>query len=178
MAVIYYFAYGSNMLTERLRARCPSAKAQAAARADNHALAFCKKSRDGSGKATLWPDAGGRAFGVVFHLDESELPKLDQAEGAWKGYNRVDDFRVHMARSREPLRVVTYIADPALTDQDLKPYDWYLRLVIAGARQHGLPSQYVDEIEAVRSTPDPKPNRKSRLEALQLLAGALHDASG
>jgi hypothetical protein len=171
MAVIQYFAYGSNMLTERLRARCPSAKARGVARADNHALAFCKKSQDGSGKATLssCPDDGCRVFGVVFDLDECELPELDRFEGAGKGYDRIDGFQVHMADSPEPLSVVTYIASPAVIDPNLKPYDWYLKLVVAGARQHRLPLHYIVGIEAIPSIDDPEPDRKSRREALRLL---------
>lgn len=169
MASIQYFTYGSNMLTERLQARCPSATAQGVACADNYALAFCKKSRDGSGKATLCPEPGGRVFGVVFYLNESELSRLDEAEGAGKGYDRIDDFQIHTANSREPLSVVTYIADPAFVDPDLKPYDWYLKLIVAGARQHELSPQYIGAIEGIPSITDPEPDRKSQLEALELL---------
>ncbi len=166
-----YFAYGSNMLTERLRARCPSARAPQVAWADKYALAFCKKSQDGSGKATLsWrPTAGCRAYGVVFDLDECALPALDKAEGAGKGYDRIDDFQVHVAGLPKPLSVVAYIADPASIDLTLKPYDWYWKLIVAGARQHELPPRYIEAIEATPSIADPKPDRKSRLEALKLL---------
>ena len=48
-----YFSYGSNMLTERLRARCPSANCIGIATATGYALEFSKSSVDGSGKATL-----------------------------------------------------------------------------------------------------------------------------
>lgn len=177
MVTIQYFAYGSNMLTERLRARCLSAKAQGVASADNYVLAFCKKSRDGSGKATLCPAARGQVFGVVFDLDESELPKLDEAEGAGNGYDRIEDFQVHMAGSRAPRSVVIYIANSVFIDQSLKPYDWYVKLVVAGARQQGLPLQCTDEIEAMQSIADPKPDRKSRLAALRLLGETLNDAA-
>jgi hypothetical protein len=169
MASLQYFAYGSNMLSERLKARCTSATAQKVARADNYALTFCKKSQDGSGKATISAATGGRVFGVVFDLEEGELLNLDQFEGAGKGYERKDDFQVEIADCRKPLGVVTYIADPVYIDPNLKPYDWYLSLVVAGARQHGLPPQYIEAIEATLSISDLKPDRKSRLEALKLL---------
>ena len=50
-----YFGYGSNMLTERLRARerCPSAKCIGIAEVTGYALEFSKPGEDGSGKATL-----------------------------------------------------------------------------------------------------------------------------
>jgi gamma-glutamylcyclotransferase len=171
MTVIQYFAYGSNMLTERLLARCSSAKTREVARVDSYALTFCKKSHDGSGKATLRPEPERQVFGVLFDLNENELKNLDEAEGAGNGYDRIVDFRVRIQGSYEPQRAITYLASPNVIDLNLKPYDWYLRLVLAGARQHGLPLQYIREIEAMQCIADPKPNRKSRLEALRLLGG-------
>jgi gamma-glutamylcyclotransferase len=169
MAVIQYFAYGSNMLTERLLARCSSSKARGVARVNSHALTFCKRSRDGSGKATLCPDTERHVFGVVFDLDENELSNLDEVEGAGNGYDRVVDFQVRIQGLHKQQRAITYLAPPSFIDQNLKPYDWYLKLVLAGARQHGLPSQYINEIEEVPWIADPIPNRTSRLEALKLL---------
>jgi hypothetical protein len=167
MASVQYFAYGSNMLTERLQARCKSATVRCVASADEYRFAFSKKSRDGSGKATIRPDAASRVYGVVFNLNETELPVLDKYEGA--GYDRIEKFQIYADGLDRALDVVTYVASPGATDPDLKPYDWYLKLVIAGARQHGLPSQYVSEIEAVQTIADLTPDRKSRLKALKLL---------
>lgn len=139
MTIIRYFAYGSNMLTERLQARCASAKVRHVACARGWTLSFSKRSQDGSGKAMISPCAGRQAFGVVFDLDKRELPELDQLEGLGKGYDRKDDFLVHVAGSGEPLNVVTYVASPSHIDTDLEPFDWYLSLVVVGARQHKLP---------------------------------------
>lgn len=44
------FAYGSNMLTDRLRERVPSARPVAVARLAGHSLRWHKVSIDGSGK--------------------------------------------------------------------------------------------------------------------------------
>jgi gamma-glutamylcyclotransferase len=172
MALIHYFAYGSNMLTERLQSRCASAKARHVACADNWALTFSKRSQDGSGKATISKATDGQVFGVVFDLDESELPELDRFEGAGDGYDRKDDFLVHIDGSQEPLNVVTYIASPTHIDTNLEPFDWYLSLVIAGARQHALPPEYVSALEATPSRADPKADRQSRRKAMELLRGA------
>ena len=42
----------------------------------------------------------------------------------------------------------TLTADPV-------PYAWYKRLVIEGAREHGLPADYVAMLEAWPERPDP-----------------------
>jgi gamma-glutamylcyclotransferase (GGCT)/AIG2-like uncharacterized protein YtfP len=170
MAVIQYFAYGSNMLTARLQARCASAQARSVVRVDDYKLSFFKKGRDGSGKAMTSKSAGGRVFGVVFDLDESDLASLDRFEGVGQGYDRVGDFTAHNLDTGKPLDAVTYIANPDFIVSDLKPYDWYLNLVIAGARHHALPSDYAMALTATPSTADPEPDRPWRQEALELLA--------
>ncbi|MBY3115645.1 gamma-glutamylcyclotransferase family protein [Rhizobium laguerreae] len=169
MTLIHYFAYGSNMLTERLQSRCASAKARQVVCTDNWVLTFAKKSQDGSGKATVSAATGARVFGVLFDLDESELPELDRFEGVGKGYDRRVDFVVHTAAFQGPISVVTYIGNPSYIDINLKPFDWYLNLVVAGARQHALPAEYVSVLENTPSRTDPKADRQSRKEALQLL---------
>ena len=49
----HYFAYGSNMLTARLKARCSGAELVGRAFADGWGIEFSKPGEDGSGKATL-----------------------------------------------------------------------------------------------------------------------------
>lgn len=167
--MIQYFAYGSNMLTERLRDRCASANVRGVASVADWTLSFSKKSRHGCGMATIEQAPESRLFGVVFELDERELRKLDAAEGVSYGYNRDDAFLVQMQDSGEALKTSTYIADSMHCDSNLRPFDWYRALVVAGARQHGLPSDYINRIGAIQSIADPLPGRPQRLKALDLL---------
>lgn len=171
MTSIHYFAYGSNMFTKRLQARCKSATVRCAAVIAGYRLAFSKKSRDGSGKATIFPcrEEACRVYGVVFDLDECDLPELDRFEGTGSGYDRVENLQVRGCGLESRLDVITYIAGPGYTESSLKPYDWYLGLVAAGARQHKLPADYIAAIEAVSSRIDPKTDRSTRREALALL---------
>jgi gamma-glutamylcyclotransferase len=171
MTTLLYFAYGSNMLTSRLQARCPSARGGRVATADNHSLSFFKRGRDGSGKGTLVPDTrvGQRVVGVVFELDERELSQLDHFEGAGAGYDRVQRFRVRTETGSGGLDAFTYIAGEGYLDPGLKPFDWYLSLVVAGAREYALPEDYVAVIARTPTVADPLEDRPSRLEALALL---------
>jgi len=89
-AKILYFAYGSNMLTRRLRApdRCPSAVAVGSGFLNGRRLTFDKVGSDGSGKCDIeaTSNSSDRACGVLFEIDCSEKPALDRAEGLGKGY--------------------------------------------------------------------------------------------
>lgn len=86
---MYYFAYGSNMCTGRLRCRVPSAKPLFVSPLYGYRLRFHKRSSDRSGKADA-EFTGNQAdvvWGVVFEIDGHEKSNLDQAEGLGRGYD-------------------------------------------------------------------------------------------
>ena len=173
MATFTYFAYGSNMLDERLRhrTRCPSARVLGTGWAAGWRLGFVKRGADGSGKATMLrsPRASDRVHGVLFTIDLAERDALDHVEGP--DYERIDDLAVERDDAVRTLASV-YIARPGAIDPTLVAFDWYRALVIAGARRHGLPAAVIAEIESVPVRPDPNPAREQRLIALEQLAAA------
>jgi cation transport regulator ChaC len=164
-----YFAYGSNMLPERLSARCPSARVVGHAAAAGYVLEFSKISRDGSGKATLVVGEG-KARGVLFEIANTDRADLDRAEG--KGYARDDQFEVETATDGQRIRATTYVA--SAIDRQLKPYDWYLALVIAGAEYHSLGPEYLMGLRARAYRVDLHEDRESRLDALAALKAHGH----
>lgn len=159
-----YFAYGSNMLPARLLARCPSARALGLAHAQDYDLAFSKKSKDGSGKATLVPAVNRITSGVLFEIALTERAALDRAEGAGQGYDRVDDFTVLLDGNDRPSGATTYLA--ASHEMALRPYDWYLALIIAGAQYQGLGDLEIERLRQVAHVIDNDHDRQSRRDAL------------
>src|SRR5271169_1341443 len=85
---ILNFAYGSNMLSRRLRAPVASARPVATGFISEHRLTFDKVSTDGSGKCdaekTGLPE--DRVYGVIYKMDDSDKPALDCTEGLVRGY--------------------------------------------------------------------------------------------
>lgn len=165
----YYFAYGSNMLTARIKARCPSAVPVGRAEVADFVLEFSKRSTDLSGKATLSGAAGDshRSSGVLFEIARAELEQLDRAEGTGSGYDRHDNFAVRLIDGGEIIEAKTYLA--TATDSGLKPYDWYLALVIAGAHEHGLGEDYLAALRSVAYRVDRDSARKTRTAAIEAL---------
>lgn len=155
-----YFAYGSNMLLARLRHlnRAPAARALGAAALDDHELTFDKPGRDGSGKCTVSPRPGARVWGGVFAVDSEGSRGLDRVEGLGIGYRRVEGV-VRDARG-EPFDVFYYEA--LLVEDHLLPFDWYLDLVVAGARELNLPIAYLVRLESQASRPDEDSQRAAR----------------
>ena len=170
MSVFRYFSYGSNMLTERLQARCPSARFLERAKATGYKLKFSKFSKkDGSGKAMPFATQQSDAFiqGVLFEISVDELRALDRAEGCGYGYDRIENFSVYLGEEAKHVEVTTYVANADYIDPGLQPFDWYLALVLAGAQQHEFPAKYVRTIRSVVRIKDPKLERKGRVDALE-----------
>ena len=162
---ILYFAYGSNMCTGRLTQRVPSAEPLFVAKLNQHRLTFHKRSNDGSGKgdAEFTGDDNDCVWGVVFEMPEAEKPKLDQAEGLGYGY-REKTVSVVTAAGKTYTPIM-YYADNK--DVGLRPYSWYLRFVLDGAKQHGLSADYLSAIEATVTDEDPDRDRDRRERAVQ-----------
>lgn len=156
---IVYFAYGSNMSSPRLQARIRSATAWCRARLFGHQLRFHKHSLvDGSAKcdAYLTGTAEDVVWGVLFSLDKSEKTQLDVIEG--DGY--VSTLVEVELADGGILQAMTYRA--TMIKPELKPFDWYKRHVLEGAREHDLPSEYIAGIEAVTAVADADIERRAR----------------
>jgi gamma-glutamylcyclotransferase (GGCT)/AIG2-like uncharacterized protein YtfP len=163
---VLYFAYGSNMLRERLHARVGRALHLGRAHLPGYHLAFAKRSRDGSGKCTLFTQPrGAGVWGVVFALTPRQKGVLDEYEGV--DYT-AESVILNSPRGR--LRAYTYIGTRRSIDHSLQPYAWYRDLVLAGAVQAGLPDHHIAKIESVPVCSDGDPARAS--ENLSLITAS------
>jgi hypothetical protein len=158
-----YFAYGSNMLPARLLGRCPSARVVGTGVARAWSLAFSKASKDGSGKATLITAPNSAVPGVIFEIDLAEREQLDRHEGLGSGYRRDDTFAV------EGSAVPTSSYLGTSFDHTLRPFDWYLATVIAGAEYHGLETGYVAALRGMQFVEDTDLDRRTRVEAIKAM---------
>ena len=156
-----YFAYGSNMCTNRLRDRVPSCRFYTVATLKRYTLKFHKRSTDGSGKCNAYftDDLDDYIIGVVFEIDEADKSDLDDAEGLGGGYN---ERVVVVLTAKGTMGAHMYIADPKAIDDLLTPYTWYKDFVVGGARQHELPEEYINRLETIEALVDPDKVRAER----------------
>jgi gamma-glutamylcyclotransferase len=169
-APCHVFAYGSNLFTDRMVRRVPSAQVVGSATLPGHRLAFHMRSTDGSGKADATPSAAGehRVEGVIYRLHPVHLEGLDRVEGGYlrrvhrfrlagggmvpkmggvEGYGEVGTGTVGV------IRAWTYHARPERIEPGMRPFRWYHELVVKGARSHGLSPAYVAGLEGVPVLP-------------------------
>jgi hypothetical protein len=136
-----YFAYGSNLSPARMRERVGGAEPLGAAQLAGFRLCLDKRGRDGSGKANLREDAGQVVWGVLYRFEAGEWPRLDAFEPEYErvGVSVVRAGAVHAAHT---YRSASLTADPV-------PFAWYKRLLVEGARAHGLPDAWIRQLEAL-----------------------------
>jgi hypothetical protein len=98
---------------------------------------------------------------VLYTIPDADLDKLDKGEG---GYRRV----------RLTLRLTdntatdawVYVAKKPNNDPELRPYSWYKRFLVEGAREHSLPAEYIVDLERIEATQDPDQQRDREKRAL------------
>ena len=155
---IYYFAYGSNLHPPRLAERVPSSRLHGLARLRGHRLVFHKRGGDGSGKCNVHPTGKLQdiVHGAVFSMARAEMRLLDRVEGVGHGYWRVAR---PLSVAGRPIRVFYYLAQADFIQENLAPFDWYHALVLAGARGHRFPADYLHRIAAIVTVQDPDTRR-------------------
>lgn len=138
------FAYGSNMKTDRMVKRVPSAKVVGKAFIANKKIQFNKKSKDGSGKANIMDSPGDVVWGVLYEVDSKQLSDFDRIEG---GYNRINvGVTLHNGKQVE---AQTYHSGELINTP--VPFDWYKNMIIQGACEHKLPQDYIDCLKRIPS---------------------------
>ncbi|MCB9592436.1 MAG: gamma-glutamylcyclotransferase [Sandaracinaceae bacterium] len=140
----WYFAYGANMASEVLARRGLVSLESHAARLDDHELRF-----EEPGVPWIEPvfasiaEAPGRhVHGVLHRLSEADLAQLDQFEGL--GYDR----RGGLVEARDLGSVDAFFYAARRHVRGRRPSRRYVRLLVAGAREHRLPPEWIDRLAA------------------------------
>jgi len=143
---VWYFAYGSNLWIDQKQDRTGairqgSERPRIATLAD-HRLAFNKQGAGGEVFANIIAAAHETVVGVIYRCNPDAMLKMVVKEG---GYER-RAVRV-VTDDGEAVEAITYIAPPSSTTDERPPTSGYLTKIITGARQHGLPEEYIQQIE-------------------------------
>lgn len=143
-----YFAYGSNMVAERMRERGAPFLAARPAVLRGHRLVFDKRGFDGSARANVAPAPGAQVHGVVYDLEEGGLEAL---RGFESGYDLVE-VQVELLDGGGHLAARMFVARPDRRT-NAPPTRSYLNLILQGRSEHGLPEEARAEVEAATRKP-------------------------
>uniref|UniRef100_A0A8C5Q3I6 gamma-glutamylcyclotransferase n=1 Tax=Leptobrachium leishanense TaxID=445787 RepID=A0A8C5Q3I6_9ANUR len=143
----YYFAYGSNLLKERILLDNPTAAFHSIALLKNFRLAFGShmshhNSRWHGGAATVVESEGDEVWGVVWKMGISSLNSLDLQEGVHLGIYEPIEINVQteggdlICRCYQMNKCVYRATSPQ-----------YKQVLCMGAKQNNLPLQYQKMLE-------------------------------
>ncbi len=157
---MFYFAYGSNLSTNRIKARVPSAIKISKASLPGHQLKFHKIGRDNSGKCDAFFTGNNNdiVLGIVYSIDPEEKKLLNRAEGLGNGYE-IKKALVYPDET-SPLSVFTYYATHI--DKKIQVLDWYKSHVLYGMKEHSFPHDYLEQVEEIKAIIDSNQKRKNQ----------------
>jgi len=138
---VLYFAYASNMNQAQMKRWCPASRFLKAVLLRGFRFVY-------DGFSVTWDGAVGNmvvsdtesVWGALYEITERDRLTLD----AFEGYPRSYEHKEVEVRDRDGnvYRAMTYVR----TGRALgKPHPDYERIVIDGAKESGLPEDYVDK---------------------------------
>jgi gamma-glutamylcyclotransferase (GGCT)/AIG2-like uncharacterized protein YtfP len=147
---MYYFAYGSNLSSNFIRDYTPSATFVMKADLPNYKVEFRHYSEDlGGGISSIVETPGSLVRGIIYEVPASELEELDVLESVPEGIYRRDTYFV-MGEDGQ-----WHCADLYRVSTPTGPYEpsrSYVDYMIAGAREHELDAEYVEQLVAIRKS--------------------------
>nr|XP_033785952.1 gamma-glutamylcyclotransferase isoform X1 [Geotrypetes seraphini] len=147
-----YFAYGSNLLRERVLLGNAAATFYSAARLQDFKLAFGNiqgrtSSRWHGGSATIVQSPGDEVWGVVWQMNKDSLSTLDEQESVAYGFYVPIEIIVHTEEGNKLICRCYQMKDPVFAP----PSPQYKWVICMGAKQNNLPAEYQKKLEAIET---------------------------
>ncbi|MDH5394289.1 MAG: gamma-glutamylcyclotransferase [Gammaproteobacteria bacterium] len=145
-----YFGFGSNLNITSLLAKGVTPLASRCASLNGWQLRFNVQHffRHEGGVANIERSgvSAEQVLGVLYDCPDDALASLDAMEACGYGYERIT---VEVEAEGECFSAFTYVGMAKFIDNDCRPSRRYLNIVVDGARQAGLASDYVNRLAAV-----------------------------
>lgn len=159
MKYFYYFAYGSNLLTSRIRVQNKSAERVGVGRLQNYCLDFADSEADqkyfsptwNGCPATIIEKENSVVYGAVWKINILDLDFLDKQEGVECNIYKVLELNVYVDELKDDVicRLYQLVHNPsAILEPDKRPFTrqpskTYLTVILNGAEETGLPEDYI-----------------------------------
>lgn len=146
-----YFAFGSNLLRQRIQYANPSAAFYSTGRLKDYELKFGFWADNVSsdwhgGAATIECCPGAEVWGVIWTMRNQHLSTLDNQEGVSHGI--YSPLEVSVETECGPVLCRTYKMNnfrPGL------PSPQYKKVVCLGAEQNGIPEEYISKLNSIET---------------------------
>ncbi len=141
-----YFAYGTLLDIETMKATAPSAKPLGVMRLDGYQMSFAQCADGKSTGCHLEVAPGKATYGVLYDLDEADMARMDK--GAISG----DQLWLHLpvkltAEDGTVFESKTYIIGGAAPR--IVPTEAYVKPILKGLASLPFPEGYVETMEKI-----------------------------
>jgi gamma-glutamylcyclotransferase (GGCT)/AIG2-like uncharacterized protein YtfP len=143
---LWYFAYGSNLDTDRKQTRTGAIRESHIAKLSGYRLAFNKRSDRYRACANLLANPTEEVHGVIYRCTPEALDEMDEHEGVASGHYRRETVQVQTIDG-QTLHAITYVANSQYIIPERLPSDEYLDHILRGARAHRLSTSVIQAIE-------------------------------
>ncbi len=143
----WYFAYGSNLSKQQMLRRTGSIPVSRPAGLSDYQIAFRQVFVGEDVYATIIPAPGKVVQGVAYLCSPHAIAQLDVFEGVAENCYRRDLVQV-TALTGEILNCIVYIGE-RFSSEPAVPSSNYLNLILTGAQEHQLPTDYIERIHTV-----------------------------
>ncbi|KAJ8969240.1 hypothetical protein NQ317_002638 [Molorchus minor] len=135
-----YFAYGSNLLKQRIHINNPSAVRAGIAKLKDYQLDFVTYSKRWRGaSATIVPKKGSHVWRALWEIDMTDMDNLDK---------RVHD-NIYIPLMLEAEKFCWGQAEMSDIPEDRQPSAVYLNTILKGAIESGLPKDYQEFLKRI-----------------------------
>lgn len=148
------FAYGANMNPTQIQQRCSRPVRVAAASLRDYRIGFYGHSEIWDGAMETAIEAkGGRLWGVLYALSNSDWERLDQWQDArLDGAGQYFHYPVQV-RDMLGKRYDARLYKKDVLNEPQLPSDLYMDLILEGARQNALPPAYIESLMTIKTAP-------------------------
>jgi len=160
MTFFYYFGYGSNLLTKRIRIQNKTAERVGVGKLENYRLDFADTELEkryfsstwNGSPATIIENEGSCVYGAVWKINNCDLEELDRQEGVESNIYKPLDLKIYIqelqkeviCRSYQLVHNPTKPIDPESRPHERQPSKTYLTVILNGALESNLPNDYFD----------------------------------
>jgi cation transport regulator ChaC len=135
----YYFAYGSNMDEGQMALRCPKAKLVGRASLADHSFLINER-----GVASVAAAPNRVVHGLLWTISRTDEKALDRYEGVGHGHYRKEVLPI-LQTSGCTVDALVYIAS---SNNPGIPRTGYMERINRTATEHGLPDDYIEELQS------------------------------
>jgi gamma-glutamylcyclotransferase (GGCT)/AIG2-like uncharacterized protein YtfP len=150
----WYFAYGSNLAVDQKEQRTGRIRRAVRCRLPGYRFAFNKQGSSGQVYANIVPDETHEVWGVIYLCNRAAMREMDRFEGVSGGHYQRQAVQV-IDDPGEKVAAITYVAGSKFVSEAGKPSEEYLQRILTGARHHGLPDDYVRDLEQLAEQANP-----------------------